>query len=650
MRLRNRISQTNELEPRVLLSAGAPAEPATLQSPETAAGNEVPTGQDLGQIENQPAADSPLESDPETISQPSVSAADVPPQEVLEAALQQSTGGVESVPNTVSPFVTGRSSAPAEAEVPSEIAPQVNSPATTGTVDLNGPDTGLTNVGLVDFPNERLEFEEVNDLGFTGAGVNVGIISDSFDVTGNGSYAADIASGDLPEGIQIVEGRGDRDSNGLRLPRGDEGRALAQIIHDIAPEANLFFNNAFDNGSNIGVGNKTPIDQSIGFAFDNLVDVGADVIVDDVGSLIAPVYQEGFQAQAINRAVENGVTVFTSAGNEGLNAAEVEFTGAQGELVDFDPTTPGIQGIPASYAEGEIVQTSLHWDDAYVSVDTDQGSRDPNAVVERPTGDFNLYFIAADSDLSTFDPSIPIPLQYDSAQLADDQSGFVLSARTQVFRNDLFELAFETDPYEFIGIENESGDTSEGIWIAQYAGATSDAPETRTVRFSDRSGGITPADEVRVGPTRSGATSQQGISVGATRFTNGETENFSTRGPARLLFDNDGTRLETPIEVPIKIAAPQGVDTTFFGQSFDDGTDFPNFFGTSAAAPVGAAVAALLEQQAREADQPQELTPEETLDILTQTATPASVPAATGAGEIDALAASNELASRLLQS
>ena len=71
--------------------------------------------------------------------------------------------------------------------------------------------------------------------GVNGAGVKVGILSDSYNRL-NGQ-AAGIATNDLPAaGVQVLaEG-----------PSGaDEGRAMAEIIYDVAPGSPLAFNTAF---------------------------------------------------------------------------------------------------------------------------------------------------------------------------------------------------------------------------------------------------------------------------------------------------------------------------------------------------------------------------------------------------------------------
>ena len=73
-------------------------------------------------------------------------------------------------------------------------------------------------------------------LGVTGKGVKVGIISDSLC-----DPATSINSGDLPATITIVNGQ-----DGCTDPDvTDEGRALAEIIYDLAPGANLLFRTGF---------------------------------------------------------------------------------------------------------------------------------------------------------------------------------------------------------------------------------------------------------------------------------------------------------------------------------------------------------------------------------------------------------------------
>src|SRR6185437_7711059 len=71
-------------------------------------------------------------------------------------------------------------------------------------------------------------------LGVDGAGVKVGVLSDSFNLLGGA--AADEADGDLPAtGVQVLQ----------EGPSGaDEGRAMLELIHQIAPGASLAFHTA----------------------------------------------------------------------------------------------------------------------------------------------------------------------------------------------------------------------------------------------------------------------------------------------------------------------------------------------------------------------------------------------------------------------
>jgi subtilisin family serine protease len=106
-----------------------------------------------------------------------------------------------------------------------------------------------------------------------------------------------------------------------------------------------------------------------------------------------------------------------------------------------------------------------------------------------------------------------------------------------------------------------------------------------------------------------------------------------------MYFDGQGNPLPGGPVTRFKpdIAAPDGVNTTFFGVDISSDADaFPNFFGTSASAPHAVAVAALM-LQANPG-----LTPAQVLETMRSTAIDIETPGPdtrAGQGLIDALAA-----------
>ncbi len=109
-----------------------------------------------------------------------------------------------------------------------------------------------------------------------------------------------------------------------------------------------------------------------------------------------------------------------------------------------------------------------------------------------------------------------------------------------------------------------------------------------------------------------------------------------------ILFDADGNRLADPeIRSTPALTGVDGGNTSFFNGDLPlDDDDFPNFFGTSAAVPHVAAIAALVLERA--AKNGHELTPTELYEILMHSTVDIGAPGydyLTGYGRLDAMLA-----------
>ncbi len=387
-------------------------------------------------------------------------------------------------------------------------------------------------------------------LGINGSGITVGTLSDSFNCLGGADQG--VADGDLPPGIVVLQ-EGDCDFD------TDEGRALMEIIYDVAPGASQVFHTADFGQANFAQGIMA------------LAEFGAGVIVDDIIYFREPMFQDGIIAQAVDSAVESGVSYFSSAGNEARDSYQsqfipsgmfVAFNDKVCEAHDFDPG-PGVdifQSITVPEDSGFFM--SFQWDSPFFTVSGPPGSSN------------DLDILVVDSSESVIlaggvDPNVggdPVEAFGFSNPMGFGTSNFNLVIANCVgpnpglIKNVFFGLLGEI----FLGQINEYGTSSSTI----YGHANSSGAEA-------------------VGAAFYAETPEFGVSPALLEF-------FSSAGGTPILFDTSGDKLQTPI-VRMKpgVVGPDGVDTTFIGMDSPDDV-CSSLFGTSAAAPHAAGTAALM--------------------------------------------------------
>jgi hypothetical protein len=444
-----------------------------------------------------------------------------------------------------------------------------------------------------------------------GAGIRVGILSDSFNcygvydqpgstvpASGTQGYAPygfatddatfDESNGYLPASVQVLEeATCSQYGQPLQLPFTDEGRAMMQIVHVVAPAAAL----AFYTSSN----SEADFANGIGA----LATAGAKVIADDTGYFDEPFFQDGILAQAIDAVEAQGVAYFSAAGNDGQESYEntapsfaTPGSGANlGEhLLNFDTsgatTTTALPVTIPQLFPGEFIALIVEWDQPYVTgAPSSPGASSQIDLCVTGASAYTVFNLDGN----------PVTCTAPNATGTDAVQVLILGNPASASGNTASEQVTVV-----IGLVN--GSPTPGriklVVADDGAGSTIDAFDTHSPTLQGHPGA---AGAAAVAAAFFAQTPRCGTSPAV-------LESFSSEGGEPILFDNAGTRLATPqLRQKPDFTAADGVNTSYFGFPLADSTvtdnstvggcendaSYLNYFGTSAATPHAAAVAAL---------------------------------------------------------
>jgi hypothetical protein len=410
-----------------------------------------------------------------------------------------------------------------------------------------------------------------------GTGVKVGVISNSYDNLKGA--AADVTNGDLP-GPGNPFGRltpvtiigGDLASGG-----DDEGRAMLQVVHDIAPGAQLFYATGFVSAA--------------GFAtnIQALRKAGCDIIIDDVGwgqespfqigqaTSVKSTSNGGIIAEAVNTVTASGALYFAFQGNAG-NADSGTSGTWEGDFSDAGMT----------FTYNKTVWGELH----------SFGGSSLNTV--NKAGEINLFWS---------DPLGQSSNDYDFFVLDSSNNVVAKSTNVQNGTQDPFELVASSTPNTLI-VPNGSR-----IVIVQRSGAASRFLHLDTGHVNGGTLSIATSGSTRGHNCSAGALSVAASPAGPAVATNAgsptgpypsafssssKVEVFSADGPRKIFFNSDGSAINSSRPNDFSstggtnrskpdITAADGVSTTLGSKS-----GLNPFFGTSCAAPHAGAIAALV--------------------------------------------------------
>ena len=405
----------------------------------------------------------------------------------------------------------------------------------------------LTNAGVAQTAGDsamRTNYVR-NSFGVQGDDITIGVLSDSYNTLPGNPANNDVVNGDLPGIGNPVNPNPVKVLKEYPLgQRSDEGRAMLQIVHDVAPKAKLSFRTGF----------LSPGDFATGIR--ELAADGCNVIVDDITFITEPFFKKGTVDSAITDVTNNGVVYITAAGNFGNKS--------YGALFNPANAPAGLKGKAHNFGGGDILQS-----DSLKGSPTNPGVY--TIVLQWVDDIYSLNGSGTINDLDIY--------------LADDNGNPIVGYNRNNIGGDPVEVlpfSVTSNTVANIMIINNSENPSPNLRF-KYVVFRGDL---KINEYNSESSTI-------VGHSKS----PEAFTVGAARYS--KTPAFGVNIPVAESFTSTGGGILENGVVSQKpdIVGPDGVNTTVnFGNIDSEADGLPNFFGTSAAAPhVAGAVALLLQ-------------------------------------------------------